>query len=535
MVFMSTTPDILWRILTDNIIGVNYQVNLFDSSRVINYIHKLTKNGQGRIQLEHYLNNIILPEYSQQHVVVVGDLMIDRYWYGDVSRISPEAPVPVVKVQDCELRPGGAANVALNIAALGASVELFGFVGCDNEAKQLQELLEGKGVKCQFIAVDGQPTVTKLRLLGRNQQLIRMDFEEGFADADSDSLLKAYEASLQKADCVILSDYAKGTLAHSQDFITMAKKFDKPICIDPKTNDVSQYRHATLLTPNRKEFENMVGVCSSQEEMIERAQDLVLRENLQALLITLGKDGMLLIEKGKDPFLLPTRARKVFDVTGAGDTVIAVFTATYAATQDMQESVFVANSAAGVVVSKLGAETASQAEIRRALKKQNASSLGIVSQHDLLHMVKDAHAEGEKVVMTNGCFDILHSGHIHYLEQAKGLGDRLIVAVNSDESVKILKGDSRPFNPVDERMRILAGLRSVDWVVSFSEETPQQLIGEVLPDVLVKGGDYKVEEIAGHVEVLANGGEVIILDFVEGLSTSSLVQKIRETEVENVS
>lgn len=475
------------------------------------------------------MSNVTLPDFSHQHIIVVGDLMVDRYWYGDVSRISPEAPVPVVKVQDTEIRPGGAANVALNIAALGATVELFGFVGRDQEAVQLQSLLEAKNVICHFVVVEDQPTVTKLRLLGRNQQLIRMDFEEAFAEADSEALLERYDTALDKADCVILSDYDKGTLARSQDFILKAKACDKPVIIDPKTHDVSRYHHATLLTPNRKEFENIVGPCHSQEQMIERARDLIEAEALQALLITLGKDGMLLIEKNKAPFLLPTRAQKVFDVTGAGDTVIAVLTASYAATRNLQDSVVIANTAAGVVVSKLGAETASLAEIRRALKKQNASSLGIVSQSELLLMIQDARAKGEKIVMTNGCFDILHSGHIHYLEQAKGLGDRLIVAVNSDASVRGLKGDLRPFNPLEERMQILAGLRSVDWVVAFDEDTPQRLIGEALPDVLVKGGDYQVHEVAGHQEVLANGGDVKMLDFIDGLSTTSLIKKIQES------
>ncbi len=484
--------------------------------------------------MDHYLNNIVLPDFSKQRIIVVGDLMLDRYWYGDVSRISPEAPVPVVKVQDCELRPGGAANVALNIAALGANVELFGFVGCDAEAEQLRELLEAKKVICHFGVVPNQPTVTKLRLIGRNQQLIRMDFEEDFQHVDASSLLTEYQKSLSVADAVILSDYAKGTLAHASDFIDRARQLNKPIFVDPKTDDVMHYRHATLLTPNRKEFENMVGVCKTHEDMIERAIPLIEKAGLQALLITLGKDGMLLVERDKEPFLLPTRAQTVFDVTGAGDTVVAVFAAMYAFSNNMQQSVFVANTAAGIVVSKLGAATASLAELRHALKKKNTSSLGIVTQQDLIQMVQDAHAAGEKIVMTNGCFDILHSGHIHYLEQAKGLGDRLIVAVNDDYSVKGLKGDHRPFNPIDERMRILAGLRSVDWVVSFSEETPQRLISEILPDVLVKGGDYQVEQIAGHKEVLAHGGSVIVLDFIGGLSTTSLIEKIQAAVEEKI-
>lgn len=468
-----------------------------------------------------------LPDFSTLQIIVFGDLMLDRYWYGDVDRISPEAPVPVVKVKNVELRPGGAANVALNISSLGAKVILFGFIGSDSEGEQLRELLESKGVTCCFSVIANHPTITKLRLIGHSQQLIRMDFEEGFHTVSCDDLLRQYQYHLKTSDAVILSDYAKGSLAKVAPLIHYAKAADKPIFLDPKGVDMSRYHHATLLTPNRREFELIVGVCHDYDEMVTRARALIATQQFEALLITLGSEGMLLVEQDKDPYFLPTHARQVYDVTGAGDTVIAVLALTFAATGNMKQAVLLSNTAAGIVVGKLGSATVSVAELRHALKKEVFSD-GIVTQIDLKHYVDDAHARGEKVVMTNGCFDILHSGHIHYLNQAKSLGDRLIVAVNTDDSVKVLKGPTRPFNSLHERMSILSGLRAVDWVVPFSEKTPARLISEILPDILVKGGDYQVEDVAGSEAVLAHGGEVRILDFVEGKSTTSLVARIKQ-------
>lgn len=481
--------------------------------------------------MTHNLDTSVLPEFSQAHAIVFGDVMLDRYWYGDTSRISPEAPVPVVKVDGNELRPGGAANVALNLRALGASVSLYGCVGCDVEAQQLRELLEAAGVVCHFKAVPDYPTVTKLRVIGRNQQLIRMDFEKGFHDVSMDSLVDQFRDEVQHADVVLLSDYAKGCLNQSNELINIASTYHKPVMIDPKGTDLKRYQGATLITPNRKEFEEIVGACKDQAEMVARAKGLISEYDITAILVTLGKEGMLLVQRDCEPFTLPTRARQVFDVTGAGDTVHAAFAATLAIEKDMQRAAYIANTAAGIVVGKLGAGTVTPMELRRALKKQNASQLGVVSEAELLAMLEDNRMNGERIVMTNGCFDILHSGHIHYLEQAKALGDRLIVAVNSDESVRGLKGDARPFNDLQERMDILAGLGSVDWVVAFSEDTPARLISKLLPDVLVKGGDYQVKEIAGHEAVLANGGDVKILDFIKGRSTTNLVNKIRESEV----
>ena len=472
------------------------------------------------------MNTVELPLFHQADVIVFGDVMLDSYWYGGAQRISPEAPVPVVKIQRTELRPGGAANVALNVRSLGAHVELFGLVGCDAEAGELRYLLESKGVICHFLSIEKFPTITKLRVIGRNQQLIRMDFEEGFHSVDLSELWGQYQKSVAHTDVVILSDYAKGSLTQATRLIDIARGYGKPVLVDPKESDVMHYCGATVLTPNRKEFEAIVGICETQEEMVNRARVLIEKAGLSAILITLGKDGMLLLEANKEPYTIPTQAQQVYDVTGAGDTVIAVLAASLATRLSLQKCTYIANAAAGIVVAKVGAETVSVAELKQAFQVHRASQLGVVRANELLYLVQEAKASGERVVMTNGCFDLLHAGHVHYLEQAKKLGDRLIVAVNSDDSVRRLKGEYRPVNTLAERMNVLAGLRAVDWVVSFSEDTPERLINEILPNVLVKGGDYTVEQIAGHQAVLAHGGDVIILDFVEGISTTAIIQKM---------
>lgn len=472
----------------------------------------------------------LLPHFESAKVLVYGDVMLDRYWYGDTSRISPEAPVPVVLVSDTESRPGGSANVALNIAALGAQVSLLGLTGDDVEGKSLQTHLEENDIVCHFQAVPDHPTITKLRVLGRNQQLIRMDFERSFYGVDDAPLLQRYEEQCNSVDVVILSDYAKGTLQHVEKLIALAKKKGLPILVDPKSNDFSRYAGATIVTPNRKEFEKVVGPSASIDELEEKAKHYLNTIDIEALLITLGKDGMLLVRKGFDPLYMPTRAREVYDVTGAGDTVISSLAAAIASGQTMDQAALLANAAAGIAVSKLGAATVSPAELRRALQRERGSHLGVLTEEECLLAVSDAHAHGEKVVMTNGCFDILHVGHLQYLEKARALGDRLIVAVNDDASVSRLKGTTRPYNALQQRMDVLAALRSVDWVLHFSEDTPARLIGRVLPDVLVKGGDYRPHEIAGGDVVLANGGRVEIVDFVSNYSTTALVEKIRRTE-----
>ncbi|PQQ27503.1 bifunctional heptose 7-phosphate kinase/heptose 1-phosphate adenyltransferase [Photorhabdus luminescens] len=469
-----------------------------------------------------------LPDFHCAEVLVVGDVMLDRYWYGPTSRISPEAPVPVVKVNNIEERPGGAANVAMNIAALGANSHLIGLTGIDDAAHALNEKLRSVKVRCDFVSVPTHPTITKLRVLSRNQQLIRLDFEEGFDNVDAQPMFERIEQALPHIGALVLSDYAKGALSQVQDMIKLANAAKVPVLIDPKGNDFERYRGATLLTPNLSEFEAVVGHCKDDNELVEKGTQLVRDLDLQALLITRSEQGMSLLSVDQPPLHLPTQAQEVFDVTGAGDTVIGVLATAIAAGKPLNEACFLANAAAGVVVGKLGTSTVSPIELENAIRGRAETGFGVMTEVQLKQAVADARQRGEKIVMTNGCFDILHAGHVSYLENARKLGDRLIVAVNSDASTKRLKGESRPVNPLEQRMIVLSALGAVDWVVPFEEDTPQRLIANVLPDVLVKGGDYKPEEIAGSKEVWAAGGEVKVLNFEDGISTTNIIKAIKD-------
>lgn len=473
---------------------------------------------------------ITLPDFNRAGVLVVGDVMLDRYWYGPTSRISPEAPVPVVKVDNVEERPGGAANVAMNIASLGAESRLVGLTGIDDAARALDATLSGVNVQCDFIAVATHPTITKLRILSRNQQLIRLDFEEGFEGVDPQPMHDRIRQALPEAGALVLSDYGKGALASIETIIKIARQANVPVLVDPKGTDFERYRGATILTPNLSEFEAVVGKCKDEAEIVSRGLELMAQFDLSALLVTRSENGMTLLQPGKKPFHLPTQAQEVYDVTGAGDTVIGVLAAALAAGNTLEESCFLANAAAGVVVGKLGTSTVSPVELENAIRARPESGFGVMDEAQLKEAVALARRRGEKVVMTNGCFDILHAGHVSYLANARKLGDRLIVAVNSDASTRRLKGESRPINPLVNRMIVLGALEAVDWVVPFEEDTPQRVIADVLPDLLVKGGDYKPEDIAGSKEVWANGGEVRVLNFEDGISTSNIIKAIRSKD-----
>lgn len=468
-----------------------------------------------------------IPNFGPARVLVVGDVMLDQYWHGNSQRISPEAPVPVVHVKQHELRAGGASNVALNISSLGATAQLIGFTGDDENADKLQSLLAKQKVDCHFLKQKALDTALKLRVIAQHQQMIRLDFEDSFAAIDKQALEAKFYALLNHADVVILSDYNKGTLSHVEALIHAAKASNIPVIIDPKGTDFEKYRGATLITPNRSEFEAIVGKCASQQELIDRGEKLRQRYDWDALLVTRGEEGMSLFQRDKAPIHLPTYAREVFDVTGAGDTVIGTLAAALAAKADLASAVSLANLAAGLVVRKLGTATTSLAEIQDALHTQAEIGLGVITEDQLEEVIKISKQRGEKVIMTNGCFDLMHTGHIHYLQQARELGDRLVIAVNSDKSVKQLKGESRPINTLQDRMAMLAALECVDWVVPFSEETPQRLYCRVLPHVIVKGGDYQVDEVAGGDCVMKNGGEVNILSFIDGQSTTNIIKKIK--------
>ncbi len=453
--------------------------------------------------------------------------MLDRYLFGSTGRISPEAPVPVVHVHETDDRPGGAANVAVNLASLGASTRLVGVVGEDAAAKDLENILGQRDIDCDFARASDRPTITKTRVQSRGQQLIRLDQENAVA-MPGDAVVGALGKSVKKAGAVVLSDYGKGALSEVRQLISLCRDSGVPVLVDPKGTDFDKYSGASLLTPNQSEFEAVAGVCDSDEELVARARTMVDDLDLAALLVTRSEKGMLLIEAGAEPVFLSTQAREVYDVTGAGDTVIATLAAAVASGQDLPSAAALANLAAGLVVRKIGVATVTPGEISAALHQRGQGGRGLVSVEELLALVDESHDRNERVIMTNGCFDVLHAGHVAYLEEAKSLGDRLIVAVNDDDSVRRLKGESRPINALEDRLLVLAGLAAVDWVVPFSEDTPASLISQLLPDVLVKGGDYKPDEIAGAKDVLNNGGEVRVLTFRDGHSSSRIIGQMRD-------
>ncbi len=467
------------------------------------------------------------PRFERARVLVAGDIMLDRYWQGPTLRISPEAPVPVVRITDCHDRPGGAANVALNIAALGAATSVVGAVGCDAQATILRDQLAAAGIHAALLECPAKPTITKLRVISRQHQLLRLDFEEPHNAAEVAALPARIQDLLPDHGILVLSDYAKGALQDPRALIALATAAGVPVLVDPKGRDFSRYAGATLLTPNLAELEAVVGPCPDEAALCARGLALVRELGLGALLVTRGEQGMTLLRPGQDALHLPARAREVYDVTGAGDTVIAVLAAALAAGAELPAAVTLANLAAGIVVGKLGTAAVSEPELRRALQHERGVARGVVNGEQLLAEVADARARGEKIVFTNGCFDLLHAGHVRYLEQARQLGDRLIVAVNDDASVRRLKGEGRPLNAVERRMAVLAGLESVDWVTSFAEDTPEPLLERVRPDVLVKGGDYGREQVVGWQIVAGYGGEVRPLGLLEGCSTTAIVEKIR--------
>ena len=469
-----------------------------------------------------------MPQFQHARLLVIGDVMLDRYWHGQASRVSPEAPVPVVKVGNREDRPGGAGNVALNMAALGSAVRLVGIVGNDETGLELLSRLNAAGVYCDFLQSADKPTITKLRVIGQHQQLIRLDFEQEFEAADIIGLQGKVKSLIGDSQVMVLSDYGKGALQETANLIELGRSKDIPIIVDPKGTNFEKYRGATLLTPNLSEFEAVAGYSNNEEEFVNKGLRLVKDLNLEAILITRGEHGMTLIRPDSPELHLPARAQEVFDVTGAGDTVISVLAAAMAAGDGLADSTALANLAAGLVVGKLGTAAISGPELRRAVLVELDSGRGVMTAEQLRIAVQDAKAHDEKIVFTNGCFDIVHAGHVGYLAKAKQLGDRLIVAINDDESAHRLKGPGRPINPVERRMAVLAGLEAVDWVVSFSEDTPEPLLEFLQPEILVKGGDYTMDEVVGGDYVNSYGGEVRVLEFLDDCSTSAIMEKMKE-------
>ncbi|WP_298820226.1 bifunctional D-glycero-beta-D-manno-heptose-7-phosphate kinase/D-glycero-beta-D-manno-heptose 1-phosphate adenylyltransferase HldE [uncultured Chloroflexus sp.] len=468
-----------------------------------------------------------LPDLSSIRILVVGDVMLDRYWFGEVSRISPEAPVPVVKFEKVEERLGGAANVARNIVAIGATATLLSVVGADEAGQSLARLLAASGIDASLHEDAQLDTTVKLRVLGHQQQLLRIDFENSPTHEVLEAMLAEFRQRVMECDVVIFSDYGKGGLKHISEMIRLAREHEKPILVDPKGDDWLRYAGASVITPNRAELREVVGHWKDEADLAARVCKLRTALGVEALLLTRSEEGMTLFDADGATHV-SAQAREVFDVSGAGDTVIATLAAMLASGASLAESMRWANRAAGIVVAKLGTATVTREELQGTLLCHDTSQRGVVSETVLLQLVKNARSAGERIVMTNGCFDILHPGHVDYLERARSLGDRLVVAVNDDDSVRRLKGSKRPINPLEVRMRMLSALASVDWVVPFSEDTPEQIVCKVLPDILVKGGDYHQDEIAGSGCVLAAGGMVKVLEFLPGHSTSKLIEKIHQ-------
>jgi D-beta-D-heptose 7-phosphate kinase/D-beta-D-heptose 1-phosphate adenosyltransferase len=473
--------------------------------------------------------------WAEKHVLAVGDVMLDRYIWGEVGRISPEAPVPVVHVTYRSARPGGVANVAMNMALLGAQTCVMGFTGDDENGKVLEASLRSHGIASDFIVSEGFPTIVKTRILGGQQQMLRLDTERSDPrpQADYDLLIQRVLARLPGCDALVLSDYAKGSFSAKvcQALIQAAREKGIPVLVDPKSPDFSRYRGATTICPNLAEISaaardpdwtRVHGI----EEPLNAAESMVRELDLEFLTATLSEKGIALVRPGKI-LTAPAVARKVFDVSGAGDTVIAVLALCLASAISPETAVQLANVAAGIVVGKVGTVPVEKHELLAALAPEIAryAANKALSREELADRVVMWKANNERVVFTNGCFDLLHVGHITLLEQARRYGDKLIVAVNSDASVRALKGPNRPIVGERERVAVLAALAAIDAVVVFDEPTPLELIVAVKPDVIVKGGDYNLNTVVGAKEVESWGGEVRIIPLVEGHSTTHLIQK----------
>jgi len=478
-------------------------------------------------------------------VLVVGDFMLDVYIYGDAMRISPEAPVPVLKVTKNEYRCGGAGSVAADIAALGGRPFCLGVIGDDLNSEILKQKLTEIGADITgLIKAANHPTISKQRLIGlaqhlHRQQLIRMDYEstEQLSDEQYEEILQAYKDKLASADTVCLQDYDKGLLSPAlcQEMIQLAGQADKKVLIDPSlTSDYSKYLGATVITPNRKETSAAVGFeITNAETAAKAAEELARKLKLQAVVITLDKEGAYLRTEDTSQ-IIPTRARSVYDVTGAGDMVLATLAITLAAGCDYETAVQLSNITGGIEVEKFGTATVTIEEIANEIVSQKRSTSGKVRSIEVLLDELTWHRKGKKtIVFTNGCFDVIHKGHIEYLEFCKSQGDVVVVGVNSDSSVKIIKGPARPINNQNDRAIVLAALEMVDYITLFDEPDPLNLIKKVKPDVLVKGEDWAEKGVVGREFVESLGGKVVLAPLVEGKSSTETIEKMKSLEAKS--
>jgi D-beta-D-heptose 7-phosphate kinase/D-beta-D-heptose 1-phosphate adenosyltransferase len=474
--------------------------------------------------MEHFLDGL-----TDLKALVVGDLILDEYLWGDSERISPEAPVPIVDVKEKELRLGGAGNVISNLLDLGCKVDVAGVIGDDENGRLLLHLLEERNVSVDgLVTVSQRITSRKTRVLANRQQMLRIDNEscDLLTGSVENQLIENLQTKISDYDVVFISDYLKGVLTDrvTKALIQAGRNADIPVVVDPKGNDYTKYAGATLITPNRKEAELATGKLLRDEQSLIAGGEVLRSElSLDALLLTRSAEGMSLFT-GDEVVHVPTRAREVFDVSGAGDTVLALVGAALAIGLEFADAARLANVGAGIVVGKLGTSTVSAAEIAQVVNAEQES--GKIFDRQSLYENLQVNRQGKQVVFTNGCFDLLHVGHVKYLQKSRALGDLLIIGLNSDRSVRQLKGAGRPLISEEERAHILAALDCVDYVTIFDEETPLELIRLLTPDILVKGGDYSLDGVVGREEVEAHGGRVELVQFVDGKSTTNMIEKI---------
>ncbi len=463
-------------------------------------------------------------DFSKARVFVIGDIMLDRYYYGGVSRISPEAPVPVVAVESDIFTLGGAGNVANNIAGLKAECRIFASAAGDSSGRKLRSLLDG--INTQYFFIDtGAPTTTKLRIVGEKQQIVRVDFEEirPVSPSSADSFKNEISKYADECNCVVISDYGKGICTPEICGFTIseAKKAGKPVIVDPKGGDWSKYRGATVVTPNVKELGEVAGahIKNNDYDVVFAGRGIREKYSIEYLVVTRSEKGITIIS-GNGYKHIPTKAREVFDVSGAGDTVVATMAAALGAGFGIEDAVETANAAAGIVVGKIGTAPINADELGFAVNCLVHSKL--VSPSKIGMIAENERRKGKKIVFTNGCFDILHRGHVTYLKKAAAMGDLLIVGLNSDASVRRLKGGGRPVNNEADRAEVLSALESVDYVAVFDEDTPLELVKAVKPDILAKGGDYNACDVVGR----EYAKRVSIIDFVDGYSTTGTINKL---------
>ncbi|MAH84425.1 MAG: bifunctional heptose 7-phosphate kinase/heptose 1-phosphate adenyltransferase [Rhodospirillaceae bacterium TMED8] len=485
------------------------------------------------IEFTHLLRTV-----REKHVLCVGDVMLDRYVSGNVERISPEAPVPVLQIVSETEMPGGAGNVARNLDALGAQVTLVSCVGIDQAANSLREQIRAELMNCEaiFISDKNRPTCIKSRYMAGNQQIMRADHEdtEPLTTQTADALMAEATAHLSACDMVVLSDYGKGVLGagRAAALIKLAQVAGKRVIVDPKGIDYGIYSGADIITPNRKELSDVVGNdLMSTSSAIEAAKKLRKMSNFGAVLVTLSGDGMALITD-KAALHVQAEAREVFDVSGAGDTVVAALAAALTTGVELAVAVRIANTAAGIVVGKVGTAVVYTTELSAKLNRNNISKVKakVVTHAEALDRVAIWRRQDQRISFTNGCFDLLHPGHISLLDQAKKAADKLIVALNSDASTAFLKGPKRPIQNEEARATVLASLSYVDLIVVFEEDTPLELIKALKPDVLIKGADYAKEDVVGGKDVESWGGQVKLAKLIDGQSTTATIKKLSETE-----